>query len=258
MAPIEAKFVDAEFATHYTVEAQDLDSKPIRYRWSLELELVDPAGAKNPGVADSAAAIDLACDNHKKFTGTGDEFVYRHGDPPRDNCNHATMGPKGHQASVIVVVTDGKWECVAEYAGTNDGRGKAAKCRKEDALAPGKLRSAISKLQESLRAERAALEDLKASPPRLRPAYDKINDGRLKYYAAEDLAREGGAYAYKDVKQTAAWHDLEILWNINIDNSPYLKKQELDVPGDIKRLEAAIADKEREIARIQRELRTKH
>src|SRR5438552_3734274 len=84
---------------------------------------LEPAAA-NPGVPDSHAAVDLGCDNHAKLTDTDDEFVWRHADAPKDNCEHQKMGPKGHQGSVVLVVTDGTWLCTAEYPGTNDGKGQ--------------------------------------------------------------------------------------------------------------------------------------
>ena len=45
---------------------------------------------------------------------------------------------------------------------------------------------------------------------------------------------------------------------MNLRHSPYVNGGPLDIPGDIKHLETAIAAKEKEIARLKRELRTKH
>src|SRR4051794_33229010 len=140
---ITAKFVPSEFATHYSVEAVDLSGKAVKFRWSLELELVDTAGAKNKDVPDSGAAVDLVCNNHEKVTGTGDEFVWHHADAPKDNCDHKKMGPKGHQGLIVVVVSDGKWYCVARYRGTNDGEGDRSRCSQDDNLGVPRLNKLI-------------------------------------------------------------------------------------------------------------------
>jgi hypothetical protein len=257
MTPIEAKFVDKEFATHYTVDAFDLDSKKLTYRWTLELELVDRAGAKHPTVADAAAAVDLACNNHRRLVSDNEEFVWRHGDPPKDNCDHRKMGPKGHQGIIVLVVTDGTWLCTAEYEGTNDGRGKAPRCGKDDATVPLKLRSAIGKIDDAIGLERAAIADLDATPPRLAAAYDKVNRGRMELHAADDLIMNSGAWNGGDTLREAWMLDLEVLWNINITNSPHVPRSPLNVELDMKRLENAIKLKERERARVQRVLRTR-
>jgi hypothetical protein len=104
MSAIQATFVETEFATHYTVDAFDLNPKKLTYRWTLELELIDKAGAPNPGLPGSGAAVDLGCDNHGKLVATTDEFVWHHADARKDNCDHNKMGPKGHQGSIVLLV----------------------------------------------------------------------------------------------------------------------------------------------------------
>jgi hypothetical protein len=259
MSPITATFVDTEFATHYTVDAFDLDSKKLTYRWTLELELIDKAGAPNPSLPGSGAAVDLGCDNHGKLTASTDEFIWHHADAPKDNCDHNKMGPSGHQASIVLVVSDGTWACVAEYAGTNNGKSKPAVCKKEDATAPVTIRKAIATVNEAITLEKQALDDLKATPPRLRDAYENTDRGRLKLHEAEDLEVTAGAWSAADTNFDTAWmDDLQLEWNINITNSEHVPKSPLDVDKDQARLEDALKAKEAEVARLQRELRTKH
>ena len=102
--------------------------------WTLELALVDPAGANPPGRPDEAAAVDLGCNNagvglpndpFKQAVDKMDEdsdFIWHHPDgAPTDtyHCDHTMMGPHGHQGLVTVVVHYGVWECTASYKGTN-------------------------------------------------------------------------------------------------------------------------------------------
>jgi hypothetical protein len=259
MSPITATFVSTEFATHYTVDAFDLDSKKLTYRWSLELELVDKAGAPSPDLPGSGAAVDLGCDNHGKLTSTADEFVWHHADPPKDNCDHSKMGPSGHQGSIVLVVSDGTWACTAEYGGTNSGKGKDAVCKKEDVTVPGTLRKAIATVDEAVTFEKQALDDLKATPPRLTDAYENTDKGRLKDYAAEDLEISAGVWSLADTNLSSArTNDLELEWNINITHSEHVPQSPLDVGKDQTRLEDALKAKAAEVARLQRELRTKH
>src|SRR5207247_345649 len=94
---------------------------------------------------------DLACTNngvgiHKPFDGskpvggtrlrepgfkssTGTAFVWHHPDqkdsapPGRCACDHADMGPHGHQGLITVKVTHGHYQRTATYMGTNTGKG---------------------------------------------------------------------------------------------------------------------------------------
>jgi len=127
LAPISATFVASAFATRYTAAASEPGAK-LTYRWTLSLRLVDGKGAADPSLPGARAAVDAACDNRGVLTSTAPTFVWHHGDA--DHCDHAKMGPSGHQGLVTVVVGDGTWSCTATYRGTNSGTGGAATCRK--------------------------------------------------------------------------------------------------------------------------------
>lgn len=102
--PIRAVFVQAEFATDYSVHAADPAGHPLTYRWTLDPPRVDPH-----------------CNNLGHTTGTGRTFQWKHGD--QHGCDHRKEGPAGHQGVVHVAVSNGVWVCKASYAGTNTGVG---------------------------------------------------------------------------------------------------------------------------------------
>ncbi|HEX7626668.1 MAG TPA: PKD domain-containing protein [Gaiellaceae bacterium] len=119
VSPIKAVFVAKEFATHYSVVASEPGAK-LTYAWSLKLQRVDVKGG----------AVDAGCTNRGVLTGTTATFVWHHGGTPADHCDHAKMGPSGHEGLLTVVVSDKTWSCTATFKGTNDGTGTAAVCVK--------------------------------------------------------------------------------------------------------------------------------
>lgn len=135
---IKAVFIPAMRATRYTVSRFHLNGKAetVTVTWKLTLELVDKAGAPDPGTPGSGAAVDLGCTN----AGVGipnpastvvepghptPAFTWHHPDAvdsiPRGkyNCDHNDMGPSGHQGLITVLVADKHWSCTATYKGTN-------------------------------------------------------------------------------------------------------------------------------------------
>ncbi|GEM_PF-1068334 len=134
LSPITATFVQAQFATHYTVIASDAAGHSLSYKWSLNLQLVDKAGAADPNSPGSRAAVDSACNNHSKLTSSALTFVWQHGDASPGSCDHSRMGPSGHQGRVTLVVSDGVWSCTASYNGTNTGVGTGSTCAQIKAL----------------------------------------------------------------------------------------------------------------------------
>ena len=96
---MDIRFVQSEFATHYTVNATDTAGLPLRYQWVLEPPANDPN-----------------CNNHGNVHSTNSEFVWAHGD--QDGCDHTKQGPLGHDGTVDLIVTDGKFACQAEFKGT--------------------------------------------------------------------------------------------------------------------------------------------
>ncbi len=129
LSRITATFQQAEFATHYTAQASDRAKKALTFTWTLKLQLVDKAGANNPGIPGSKAAVDGKCNNGGKLTSSTKEFIWKHGDAGLGNCDHSTMGPSGHQGLVTLVVSDGLWSCTATYGGTNSGVGPVSMCK---------------------------------------------------------------------------------------------------------------------------------
>jgi hypothetical protein len=139
--PVDASFDPRAFATEYAVYV----NVPPGYKnrltdsWTLTLELIDRAGAPDPALPGTGAAVDLGCrnagvgiskpwttalirDSTDRKTGaqvftTSDEFRWHHGD--KDGCNHQDMGPHGHQGLITVSVSDGSWTCTETYKGTN-------------------------------------------------------------------------------------------------------------------------------------------
>ena len=119
VSPIHAQLVESEFATHYTVTAQDPSGKTLTYQWRL----IPPT-------------TDAGC-NH--FSATGNTAVWHHGD--QDGCNHNVQVARGHPGTVIVVVSDGSTSCTATYFGTVPGDGPAPQCGPFDQATPAAVTS---------------------------------------------------------------------------------------------------------------------
>ena len=141
LQPIQATFEQAVFGTHYdaVLDTPDLTSlgSPVTFSWTIQLTLVDSAGAPNPTNPGSGAAVDSACTNAGDGTSApsvqsmsaathlDSKFTWFHPDPASSTpagkygCDHTKEGPSGHQGLVTVVVSDGKWQCTAQYKGTN-------------------------------------------------------------------------------------------------------------------------------------------
>lgn len=155
--PIAATFVPAKRETVYFVRRYHVNGKPteVTVTWTLHLQLVDKAGATDPGTPGSGAAVDLGCTNagvgvaepQKEMVKVGvptPRFVWHHPDPADSvpagvyHCDHQDMGPHGHQGLIKVVVADKGFECTATYKGTNssspasvkDGTASEPKCAK--------------------------------------------------------------------------------------------------------------------------------
>jgi hypothetical protein len=147
MGPITAIFIPALRQTDYDVDVSGPvkdGGYGIKVAWTLDLELVDPAGAPASGEPGSAAAVDIGCNNagdgspntpsHGYYVGTHFEnkkptaifgFIWHHPDAAESipsgkyHCNHLDMGPRGHQGVIRVVIRDSNWKCSASYKGTN-------------------------------------------------------------------------------------------------------------------------------------------
>ncbi len=129
LSRITSTFQQSEFATHYTAKATGVAKLPLKYKWTLKLQLVDKADATNPGAPGSKAAVDSKCNNSGKLTSSIQEFIWKHGDAGLGNCDHSKMGPSGHQGRVTLIVSDGLWSCTATYDGTNSGVGTVSTCK---------------------------------------------------------------------------------------------------------------------------------
>jgi hypothetical protein len=146
IGPIDADFIAAKRETYYSIRRFHLTGKPeaVTVTWTLKLELVDPAGKPDPATPGSGAAVDLGCTNagvgthepQKATVQPGHQtpaFIWHHPDadasipPGMYHCNHADMGPHGHQGLITVVVADSQWECTATYKGTNSSTANSVK-----------------------------------------------------------------------------------------------------------------------------------
>jgi hypothetical protein len=144
--PIYAVFIPAKRETKYIVNRYHVNGKPttVTVTWTLHLQLVDKAGAPDPGTPGSGAGVDLACTNagvgvsepQKATVAAGHPtplFIWHHPDPAdsqppgRYHCDHLDMGPHGHQGLVKIVVADKEWECTATYKGTNSSTNESVK-----------------------------------------------------------------------------------------------------------------------------------
>jgi hypothetical protein len=110
---ISANFVQAEFATHYTVTAQS-PGAALTYQWRLIPPTADPG-----------------C-NH--FSTTGNTAVWHHGD--QDGCNHNVQVAQGHPGTVIVTVSNGGFSCTSTYFGTITGEGPVPQCTALNPITP--------------------------------------------------------------------------------------------------------------------------
>ena len=137
ISPIEATFDPAGRLTVYQVQRETHGTQmPVTVTWTLKLELVDKSGAPEPGTPNSGAAVDVGCSNAGVGVTEPDEhvvavghpttkFIWHHPDPAdsvppgKYHCNHADMGPRGHQGLITVTVADKEWSCTATYKGTN-------------------------------------------------------------------------------------------------------------------------------------------
>jgi len=155
---ISAHFDSAERATTYRATWGSLNKSKttkVTVTWTLTLKLVDPAGAPAAGEPGSAAAVDLGCTNDSVGLPGHEQtsvetvvpyfsFTWHHPDaadsspPGKYHCNHAEMGPHGHQGLIRVIVSDKNWTCTATYKGTNsstaasdkDGTASFPTCKK--------------------------------------------------------------------------------------------------------------------------------
>jgi hypothetical protein len=125
ISPLTATFVQAEFATHYSISAIDPDGDRLTFEWTLEPPQLDP-GCTNLG--------QLVYFDHGSHGQASSEFTWFHGD--QHGCDHTKMGPQGHLGFVDVVVRDGQWECKASYLGTEDGFVEPFPCRPVPAAKP--------------------------------------------------------------------------------------------------------------------------
>jgi hypothetical protein len=116
ISPITAEFVQADFATTYTIEASARQGGALTFRWALTPPAGDPtctnfAPVNPPGVSPNRA-------------------VWHHnGDA--DGCSHSSQqtGARGHLGTVRVFVTNARWSCEATYLGTISGPGPKPTCR---------------------------------------------------------------------------------------------------------------------------------
>jgi hypothetical protein len=150
IGPVHATFDPARRETTYAVSRFTIKGKStaLNVIWTLKLELVDKAGAPDPGTAGAGAAVDVGCSNDgvgvqkprysvvQPNLGGGfvDDFlVWHHPDaadsvpPGRYHCNHLEMGPHGHQGLITVEVSDNTWKCTATYKGTNSSTRESVK-----------------------------------------------------------------------------------------------------------------------------------
>jgi len=146
IGPIDADFMPAQRQTYYSVQRFHLNGKPeaVTVTWTLKLELVDKAGAPDPATPGSGAAVDLGCTNagvgtnepQKATVERGHQtpaFIWHHPDavasipPGKYHCDHADMGPHGHQGLITVVVADKEWECTATFKGTESSTANSVK-----------------------------------------------------------------------------------------------------------------------------------
>lgn len=187
LVKVHFEFKVEERATHYTVantgdSRGSLDLAGATYSWKLTPPDNDPA-----------------CNNRGVLTGTGKEFVWRHGnkgDPISDDaCDHDIGLPGiGHPGDVDVVVKDAKWSCTADYTGTQaadgspTGDGPNGDCTN---LAPPPAKAPSCDDEKAALAaanarEDAALAAIDAFRPKYREALKRLDEA----YEALQAARQ--------------------------------------------------------------------
>jgi len=154
--PVTASFDENLRLTTYHTTWHDAVGA-VTTTWTLNLQLVDPAGAPDPSSPGSRAAVDLGCTNagvglpNKPQTSvgpptlSGHSFSWHHPDAVDSDpkgayaCDHTLQGPHGHQGLITVVVSDTYWSCTDSYKGTNsstatsvdDGTASKAQCTRK-------------------------------------------------------------------------------------------------------------------------------
>ncbi|MHB8735780.1 MAG: putative Ig domain-containing protein [Terriglobales bacterium] len=135
---ITARFVPAEFATHYSVDLTGF-TPPVSVAWTLKLQCVDIGCPANPPgtAAMPKPNVDNGCDNNGVGTTKPDlrtvnagetpkDFVWTHPDPgviPPFACDHSKEAPSpghGHQGLITAVVSDAQMTCQSDFKGTHD------------------------------------------------------------------------------------------------------------------------------------------
>ncbi len=116
LKPLLAEFTQAQSQTTYTQRATSPEGRDLRYRWTLVVH------------------NDFTCINFEPNEPRENQAIWHHGDD--QGCNHNLEGPNGHVGTITVVVTDGKFECVAFFNGSrgpnggNQGQGpRPARCQ---------------------------------------------------------------------------------------------------------------------------------
>jgi hypothetical protein len=103
LKPIEAEFEPANRQTVYTERATSPDGRDLKYHWTL-VEHNDPT-----------------CINFEPNEPRENQAIWHHADD--QGCNHNLEGPRGHVGTVIVVVRDAAYECLASYDGSQGDNG---------------------------------------------------------------------------------------------------------------------------------------
>jgi hypothetical protein len=166
VGPIVANFVQADFATYYSIEVTPVGAaSDVKVVWRLEPPKADPkCNAFTQSASDRFAA------------------VWKHN--ATDGCTHAHQeGPRGHAGRVMVTVGDGVMECRATYSGTVSGTGDDATCFN------AALTAATLRIQSAVLYERDAIRELRAG----RSARERIGLAVDNLTGALTLCAKGGA-----------------------------------------------------------------
>ena len=112
LSPIEGNFVQSEFATYYTAQATDPDNDLLNFTWSHQPPTEDPT-------CNKFEQLDTPATNPNSAR-------WKHGGEA-DGCSHTAQqsGPYGHLGRITVFVTDGHWNCSAQYYGSANVNGDA-------------------------------------------------------------------------------------------------------------------------------------
>ena len=150
LVPITAQFDQSCYCTTYTDNVANSGPSGLDFdeSWSLDLTLVDPAGARSPDDPSSGAAVDPPCNNAGNGTpkpsshidyvsesagasgGKKISFIWYHPSqgviPPGSNgtynCDHSKQGPRGHQGIITLTVSAENQTCTVSYKGTVSGK----------------------------------------------------------------------------------------------------------------------------------------